>query len=133
MWHYKGQEITSHDDLHPECTDFVYIITFDDNTMYIGKKCVRSIRRKPPLKGKKRNRRVMTNLPFINYQGSSDAAKARTPMYKEILFQCSSKKTATYLETELLFENWAVISDEFLNENIGGTFYKNSLDGLLDD
>jgi len=131
MWTYKGESINSHDDLHPDCTDFVYVITYDDGRKYIGKKAVRAVRRKPPLKGYKRNRRIMTNLPFKNYQGSHEQAKDLTPVVKEILYQCSQRKAATYLETELLFEHCAVLRETYVNENIGGTFFSNSLDGLL--
>ena len=42
MWHYKDKKIESHEDLHPECTDFVYLITYESGKMYIGKKTVRS-------------------------------------------------------------------------------------------
>jgi hypothetical protein len=132
MWTCNGNPVDSHDDLHPDCTDFVYVITYANQRQYIGKKAVRAIRRKPPLKGKKRNRRIMTNLPFKNYQGSHEEAKVLVPVSKEILFQCSQRKAATYLEMELLVENEAIFLDKYLNENIGGTFFKNSLDGLLD-
>jgi len=133
MWIFHGNPIESHDDLHPDCTDFVYVIEYDNGRLYIGKKAVRAIRRKPPLKGKKRNRRIMTNLPFLNYQGSHEKAKELTAVNKEILFQCRSRKAATYLEMELLVENEAIFLDKFINENISGTFFKNSLDGLIRD
>ena len=29
MWIYKDKEINSHDDLHPDCTDIVYLLTFE--------------------------------------------------------------------------------------------------------
>lgn len=132
-WKYRGKKIESHDDLHPECTDIVYVIKFTNGKYYIGKKCVRGIRRKPPLKGKKRNRRVMTNIPFVKYQGSSEDVKELTPADKNILYQCKSKKAATYLEAMLLFEHDAVLKDEYLNSNISGTFYSNSLEGLIRD
>jgi hypothetical protein len=133
MWTYHEKPIDSHDDLDPRCTDFVYVITYDDGRMYIGKKAIRAIRRKPPLKGKKRNRRIMTNLPFVNYQGSHDLAKELTPARKEIVFQCSQRKAATYLEIELIVEQRALFKDEFINENLSGTFFKSSLDGLILD
>jgi hypothetical protein len=50
MWIYNDEKIESHDDLHPDCTDIVYILYYSDGRMYIGKKAVRAIRRKPPLK-----------------------------------------------------------------------------------
>ena len=132
MWEFNGNPVNSHDDLHPECTDFVYIITYSNQRMYIGKKAVRAIRRKPPLKGYKRNRRIMTNLPFVNYQGSHDKAKEYVAVKKEIVYQCSKRKAATYLEAELLFKHEAIFLDKFVNENISGVFFSNSMDGLLE-
>jgi len=132
MWTYRGKSIDSHDDLLPTCTDFVYLIEYTDGRRYIGKKAVRAVRKRPPLKGYKRNRRLLVNLPFIHYNGSHDEASVLEPVSKEILFQCSARKAATYLETELLFENYAIFDENYINANIGGTFYKNSLDGLLE-
>jgi hypothetical protein len=132
MWTFKDKPVDSHDDLLPECTDFVYIITYFNDLKYIGKKAVRAVRKKPPLKGKKRVRRIMTNLPFVNYKGSHEGADSMVPVSKEILFQCSARKAATYLEAELLFENYVLFDDTYINENISGTFFKNSLEGLLE-
>ena len=130
-WIYKDKEIHSHDDLLPGCTDFVYVITYNNGQKYIGKKTVASFRTKPPLKGKKRNRRIWTKLPFLKYAGSHDKAKDLEPVTKEILYQSKSKKTATYIEAALLFEHDAIFDESYINENISGTFYNNSLDGLL--
>lgn len=132
MWKYRGKWINSHEDLHPDCTDFVYVIEYSNQKKYIGKKAVRAIRRKPPLKGKKRNRLIMTNLPFVKYQGSFDGAELLTPISKLIVFQCSKRKASTYLEMELMVEHMVIFEPEYINENIAGTFFKDSLDGLLD-
>lgn len=131
-WTYKGAVISSHNDLHPNCTDFVYLITYADGKKYIGKKAVRANRRKPPLKGKKRNRIVFSDLPFKNYKGSHNT-ETQEILSKEILYQCSSRKSATYVETAILFEWDAIFLDEFVNENILGKFYKNDCDGVLND
>ena len=47
MWIYKNKEVHGHDDLLPECTDFVYMIEYTNGQRYIGKKTVRSKRKKP--------------------------------------------------------------------------------------
>jgi len=133
MWIFHGNPIESHDDLHPDCTYFVYVITYDNAKRYIGKKCVRSIRRKPPLKGKKRNRRIMTNHKFDNYQGSFEDASEMRAIHKEILYQCSSSKAATYMEIAELVDTDAIFRKSYINENISGTFFKNSLDGWIRD
>jgi len=132
MWTYKGKKIESHDDLYPECTDIVYVITFEGGVQYIGKKAVRAMRKYPPLKGKQRCRRKMKNLPFINYCGTFENVKNLTATHKDILYQCSSRKTSTYLEMVTLVDTDAIFKQRFINENISGTFFKNSLDGLLD-
>jgi len=137
-WKYNGKEIKSHNDLLPECTNFVYELTFSDNTKYIGKKTVRSIRRLKPTKAQlaiRKNyvRKELKNSPFLDYEGSSEENKDKILVSKEILYQCSNKKTATYIETALLFENNVLFSKTYNNKNILGTFYDNSLEGLLDD
>jgi hypothetical protein len=74
----------------------------------------------------------MTDLPFKNYQGSHAEAKTLEVVEKEIIYQCSKRKAATYLEMELLVKNFAIFTKGYLNENIGGTFFSDSLNGLLD-
>lgn len=137
MWLYNDKEIRDHDDLLPECTDFVYMIQYTDGRRYIGKKNVRSMRRKKPtkeqLKIRKNYKRVeMTNHKFIHYAGSHSQASELEIEWKKILYQCSTKKAATYLETALLYHHDAIFDPAYLNENISGTQFDNSLDGLLE-
>ena len=132
MWVYKNKEVKTHKDLHPDCTDFVYWIAYTNGQHYIGKKTVRSIRKFPPLKGKKRARRILKNLPFKDYCGSHELAKDLEIESKEILYQCSTKKAATYLETALLFHHNAIFDPDFLNQNVSGKFFDNDLDGLIE-
>jgi hypothetical protein len=131
MWTYKGTKIDSHADLHPDCTDFVYMITFEGGSKYIGKKAVRAVRKCPPLKGKVRCRRLLKNLPFIKYQGSFEHSENMTPIQKDILYQCKSRKTSTYLEMITLVNTDAIFKTSYINQNISGTFFNNSLDGLI--
>jgi len=131
MWLYNGEPVNKHDDLFPGCTDFVYIIIYTDNRKYIGKKAVRSVRKKPPLTGKKRSRKILTNLPFVNYEGSHEKEENLCIERKIILYQCSSRKASTYLETAILFSYDAIFNDDYLNSNISGRFFDNDLNGLL--
>lgn len=130
-WVYEGKEIKSHDDLHPECKYFVYLITYSDGKMYIGKKKVRGIRTLPPLKGKKRKRKAEKALPFVNYEGSH-GVKDLEISKKEILHQCSTSASATYIEAAYMFEHNVLFREDYLNNNILGKFYNNCLDGLID-
>ena len=134
-WIYEDKEVKSHEDLHPDCTDFVYRITYNDGRKYIGKKRVRAIRRKKPTKAqlairKNYARKEMTNLPFLKYEGSHDIV-GLVITKKEILYQCSTAKAATYIESALLFELDAIFTDEYLNKNIQGCYFDNDLNGLI--
>lgn len=132
MWTFRGKEVYTHEHLLPYCTDFVYIISYTNGQQYVGKKNVQSIRKRPPLKGKKRNRLLMIKHPFLNYEGSHDSASELTVSKKEILYQCSTKKAATYLEAAYLFHFDCIFDPHYLNSNISGTFYDSDLKGLLE-
>ena len=131
MWLYRDKEVHCHNDLSPECTNFVYIIEYTNGQVYYGKKTVRSIRKRPPLKGKKRNRRINVDLPFKNYEGSSEHTEGLIIKSKEILYQCSTKKAATYLEMAIMVHHDALFDDMCLNKNIAGKHFDNDLKGLL--
>jgi len=136
-WIYKDKPVNSHDDLLPECTDIVYCIYYTSGKKYVGKKCVRTMRRLKPTKKqlaiRKNYKRVeQKDQPFINYVGSSKETEGHEINYKEILYQCSTKKAATYIEAGILFSENAIFDDEYLNLNISGKFFDNDLDGLLD-
>lgn len=135
-WLYQDKPVKSHDDLFSECTDIVYLLEFTDDTKYIGKKVVRSIRRLKPTKAQlaiRKNyvRKELKNAPFVKYEGSSSENKDKVIKSKTILYQCSTKKAATYIETALLFEYNAIFIEEYTNKNILGKFFDNDLEGLL--
>lgn len=137
MWLFNGKEIYCHDDLIPECTDFVYMIHYANGQKYIGKKNVQSVRKKKPTKKqlkvrKNYSRKEMTKHKFVDYVGSHGTSDDLEIEYKEILYQCSTKKAATYLESALLFHHDAIFDSAYLNENISGVHFDNSLDGLLE-
>lgn len=130
-WQYNKKSIKSHADLDPRCTDIVYQIFYKDGRSYIGKKTVRGWRTLPPLKGKKRKRKVLKDTPFLNYEGSHEENNLEIER-KEILYQCKGKKAATYIECALLFGSDAIFSNDYLNKNISGRFFDSDLNGLID-
>ena len=75
---------------------------------------------------------VFTDKPFVKYEGSCKEVGDRVICRKDIIYQCSNKKTATYLEAMLLFNENALFDDQYLNSNILGSLYDNSLDGLIE-
>jgi len=75
---------------------------------------------------------VFTDKPFVKYEGSCKEVGDRVICRKDIIYQCSNKKTSTYLEAMLLFNENALFDDQYLNSNILGSLYDNSLDGLIE-
>ena len=137
VWLYKEKKVKSHEDLLPECTDIVYCIYYTSGKKYVGKKSVRSMRRLKPTKAqlaiRKNFKRVeQKDIPFVDYEGSSKETVGEVVQYKEILYQCSAKKAATYIEAGILFNEHAIFDEEYLNLNIIGKFFDNDLKGLLD-
>lgn len=131
MWiDLNNKPIKSHEDLHPDCTDIVYLIEYDNGQSYIGKKTVRSWRTLPPLKGKVRKRKVFKDIPFMKYEGSHGQL-GLVAVNKTILSQCGSRKTATLLEIEEILTRGALANDKFINANILGKFFPRDYEGIL--
>ena len=128
-WNYKGYDVN---DLPEEVVGFVYCIYYTDGTMYVGKKLVRSERKKKPLKGMRSNakRMVMTEHDWRSYEGSSKLVEGKTILTKVILHLCTNQRSMTYLETKELFVREAIESKVYLNENISGKWFDNCLDGV---
>jgi hypothetical protein len=136
-WTYEGKEIKSHEDLDPLCTDIVYCIYYTNGQMYFGKKRVRAMRRLKPTKAQlaiRKNyvRKEIKDLPFLDYVGSSKETEGLEIAAKEIIYQCSTKQTATYLEAMLLFDVNALIDPLYVNSNILGSFFDSALNGLIE-
>jgi len=137
MWRYRDKPIRTHSDLPEGTTHIVYRLTFSDSMMYFGYKTIRSERRLKPTKAqlaiRKNYKRVeWKDLPFVDYKGSSKENKDKTVVDKEILCCTSNKRTATYLETKLMFSFSVIENDElYTNANIGGKWFSNCMEGLI--
>jgi len=105
----------------------------DEEGNIITSKAKRKAARTRGLKAKAEKYEVVTtNKPFINYEGSSSENKGEVLTSKEILHLSSTKKTATYIEMVLLVEANVPFSKDYTNKNVSGTFFDNSLDGLIE-
>lgn len=129
-WKHNGREITS---LSQDVAYFVYLITYADDTKYIGMKAVWTQRRVKPLKGMRVNakRMVLKESNWKTYGGSSINNEGKKAIGKDILHLCSNRRAATYLEAKELFSRGAIESDEYNNQNILGKFFITVLDGKL--
>jgi len=104
---------------------FVYIITnLTNNKKYIGKKHFWTRQ-----KNKKTGRRKTEESDWKNYFGSCDELNGdvkklgREHFLREILYLCPHKKSMSYYETYEQFNRNVLLSEEYYNTNIGGTFY----------
>ena len=130
-WNYKGYEVG---ELPEEVKGFVYILYYTDGRKYIGSKVVRSDVKVKPLVGMRKNavRRVTKESKWKTYEGSTKLSDGLTIQSKVITHLCTDKRSMTYLEQKELFLVDAIMNKEYLNENIGGKFFDNCLDGLYE-
>lgn len=101
---------------------FVYCITnLVDNKKYIGKKQCITVRKKPPLKGKKNKRRVTVETDWRFYTGScnelnEDIQRLGKDKFKfQIIRWCDSKSSMAYYEAKLQFEQDALLREDYYN------------------
>jgi hypothetical protein len=121
-WQYNGEVFT---DVPKGMEGFVYIITnLTNNKKYIGKKHFWTRQ-----KNKKTGRRKTEESDWKNYFGSCDELNGdvkklgKEHFLREILYLCPHKKSMSYYETYEQFNRNVLMSEEYYNTNIGGTFY----------
>ena len=129
MWQYNNNEVSN---LPENCEAFVYLITNNKNGMkYIGKKLAKFKTTKPPLKGKKNKRRGTKESDWRTYWGSNDHLKAdvvdlgEDKFTREILYFCTSRGIASYLEAKEQFDREVLLTDDYyngiINVRVGGS------------
>ena len=135
-WLYKGKPLTR---LPDDVTDFVYIIYYTNGKKYIGKKTAKSLRKKHLGKKElalitdkrlKKHKYVMTEHKWQAYEGSTALSEDLTIKCKHIVHMTIDKRTATWLEVKELVQAEVLTSDEYLNNNISGTFFENCEEGI---
>lgn len=121
-WQYNGEIFT---DVPKGMEGFVYIITnLTNNKKYIGKKHFWTRQ-----KDRKTGRRKTLESDWQNYFGSCDELNedvktlGREHFLREILYLCPHKKSMSYYETYEQFNRNVLLSEDYYNTNIGGTFY----------
>lgn len=101
---------------------FVYCITnLADNKSYIGKKQMMSVKKMPPLKGKKNKRHKIVETDWRTYTSSSnelndDIKKHGKENFRfEILQFCNSKWELAYYESKIQFQLDVLVSEKYYN------------------
>jgi hypothetical protein len=141
MWLYKEHKksftlkpINSIEDMPENTFGFIYEVCYvPTNEKYLGKKVLQFNKKLPPLKGFKRKRKVTVESDWKNYYGSHQKIKdllkenKHDDFKRTILKFAFNKKHLTYLETRYLFKKRVLESEEYINDNILGKFFRKDL------
>jgi hypothetical protein len=128
-WQYDGMVFT---EVPKGMEGFVYIITnLTNQKKYIGKKHFWTRQ-----KDRKTGRRKTLESDWKNYFGSCDELNedvktlGKEHFLREILYLCPHKKSMSYYETYEQFNRNVLLSEDYYNTNIGGTFYMSESDRI---
>jgi hypothetical protein len=129
-WYFNEKLINNIEDIPEGCIGFIYKITnIKTGQYYIGKKSIYSQKTLPPLKGKKRKRKVISEMKWQEYQSSNELVQTWPieDIEKIILRFCFTKKGLTYFELKEQFIHGVLEDDTSVNFNLLGKFYKRDI------
>lgn len=111
-----------YDEMTQDCYGFIYEIQNNLNSKkYIGKKQTKKTLKRPPLKGKKNKRHVITESDWKTYTGSCNelnndiAEQGKENFSFKILRLCYNKWELAYYEAELQFKLGVLLRDDYYN------------------
>ena len=135
MWLYKNKEVKTMEDMPEGTFGFIYEVEhIPTNRRYLGKKVLIFNRTLPPLKGKKRKRKIQKESDWIKYYGSHKEIVGlikegkQDEFKREILQYVPTKKLLTYFECKYLFIKEVLEHNEYINDNILAKFYRKDFD-----
>jgi hypothetical protein len=134
-WTYLGVPFESED--INEYYGFIYRITNTVNGHdYVGRKYFKTIKKRPPLKGKKNKRRETVETDWKEYWGSSPRLQAdidklgKDKFTREIIHLCESRGETNYLEAYYQFKEDVLLRENNYNGIIQIRLGKNSVKDL---
>ena len=135
-WIYNGKSFESEDIL--DNYGFIYRITNTTNGHdYIGRKYFTTIKKRPPLKGKKNKRRETVETDWKDYWGSSarlveDMARlGKDKFTREIIHLCKSRGETNYMEAYYQFKEGVLLKENNYNGIIQIKLGKGSVKDLI--
>ena len=134
-WTYNGKAFESED--INDYYGFIYRITNTVNGHdYVGRKYFKTIKKRPPLKGKKNKRRETVETDWKEYWGSSPRLQAdidllgKDKFTREIIHLCESRGQTNYLEAYYQFKEDVLLRENNYNGIIQIRLGKNSVKDL---
>jgi len=134
-WIYNGKAFESED--IQDYYGFIYRITNTVNGYdYVGRKYFKTIKKRPPLKGKKNKRRETVETDWKEYWGSSPRLQAdidklgKDKFTREIIHLCESRGETNYLEAYYQFKEDVLLRENNYNGIIQIRLGKNSVKDL---
>lgn len=134
-WIYNNKEFESED--IGTYYGFIYKITNNTNGHdYIGRKYFTTIKKRPPLKGKKNKRCEVVETDWKTYWGSSPRLQkdidtlGKENFTREIIHLCASRGETNYLEAYYQFKEDVLLREDNYNGIIQIKLGKNSVKDL---
>ena len=131
-WTYNGVPFESED--INEYYGFIYRITNTTNGHdYVGRKYFTTVKKRPPLKGKKNKRRETVETDWKEYWGSSPRLQAdidtlgKDKFTREIIHLCKSRGETNYMEAYYQFTEGVLLREDNYNGIIQIKLGKNSV------
>ena len=131
-WIYNGTTFDSGD--IGEYYGFIYRITNITNGHdYVGRKYFKTIKKRPPLKGKKNKRLETIETDWKDYWGSSNRLVAdilelgKEQFTREIIHLCKSRGETNYMEAHYQFKEEVLLREDNYNGIIQLKLGKNSV------
>ena len=134
-WSYNGKTFDSED--IQDNYGFIYRITNIINGYdYVGRKYFTTVKKRPPLKGKKNKRRETVETDWKEYWGSSPRLQAdidtlgKDKFTREIIHLCKSRGETNYMEAYYQFTEGVLLREDNYNGIIQIKLGKNSVKDL---
>jgi len=135
-WIYNDQEFESED--IGDNYGFVYRITNTENGHdYVGRKFFWTVKKRPPLKGKKNKRRSTVETDWKDYWGSSDRLTkdidqlGKDKFTREIIYLCKTRGETNYMEVYFQITEHVLLREDnyngIVNVRLGNGSVKNIL------